>query len=163
MPPAKRTAATPAADQQLPVAVDTTSFTVLLQPIDLVPVQVALQTFALLEADLSLHLIERDREGAWKPDPYTPQGPGQRFARYWTIVIMQTGASLAPVSCPIMCVLASQPHVQSSRVSSSGCSVPHVHHSRTQMSVGLKSTLPNRLVAPNATAAVPTGANRSDQ
>jgi hypothetical protein len=31
-----------------------------LQPIDLVPAQSALQTFALLEADLCLHLIEDD-------------------------------------------------------------------------------------------------------
>src|SRR5438552_19099069 len=53
MPPAKRTVATSA-------TVDTTSIAVPLQPLDLVPVQPALQTFALLEADLCLHLIERD-------------------------------------------------------------------------------------------------------
>src|SRR6476659_11158029 len=53
MPPAKRTVATPA-------TVDTTSTSARLQPLDLVPVQAALQTFALLEADLCLHLIERD-------------------------------------------------------------------------------------------------------
>jgi hypothetical protein len=39
---------------------DTASAPVRLQPLDLVPVQAALQTFALLEADLGLHLIERD-------------------------------------------------------------------------------------------------------
>jgi MoxR-like ATPase len=53
MPPAKRTVATPA-------TVDTTSASVPLQPLNLVPVQSALQTFVLLEADLGLHLIERD-------------------------------------------------------------------------------------------------------
>ena len=53
MPPAKRTVATSA-------TVDTTSIAVPLQPLDLVPVQAALQTFALLEADLCGHLIERD-------------------------------------------------------------------------------------------------------
>jgi hypothetical protein len=37
-----------------------TTYTVPLQPLDLVSVQSALQTFALLEADLCLHLIERD-------------------------------------------------------------------------------------------------------
>jgi len=53
MPPAKHTTATPA-------TVDTTSAAVSLQPLDLVPIQAALQTFALLETDLCLHLIERD-------------------------------------------------------------------------------------------------------
>ena len=53
MPPAKHTTATPA-------TVDTTSAAVSLQPLDLVPIQAALQTFALLEADLCQHLIERD-------------------------------------------------------------------------------------------------------
>lgn len=52
MPPTKRT--TTAA------ITDTTNSSSLLQPLDLVPVQAALQTFALLEADLCLHLIERD-------------------------------------------------------------------------------------------------------
>src|SRR6476646_5071822 len=53
MSPAKRTIATPA-------TADTISPTSSLQPLDLVPLQTALQTFALLEADLCLHLIERD-------------------------------------------------------------------------------------------------------
>src|SRR6266540_4130046 len=52
MSPAKRTAT--------PATADTTSAAVSLQPLDLMPVQAALQTFALLEADLCLHLIERD-------------------------------------------------------------------------------------------------------
>ena len=52
MPPAKRTATS--------ATVDTTSIAVPLQPLDLVPVQAALQTFALLETDLCRHLIERD-------------------------------------------------------------------------------------------------------
>ncbi len=45
MSPAKRTITTPA-------TADTISTAVSLQPLDLVPVQAALQTFALLEADL---------------------------------------------------------------------------------------------------------------
>ena len=53
MPPAKRTVATP-------TTVDTTSAAVPLQSLDLAPIQAALQTFALLEADLCQHLIERD-------------------------------------------------------------------------------------------------------
>ena len=60
MPPTKRTTATSAVDQHLSVTVDTTNHTAPLQPLDLVPVQTALQTFALLESDLCLHLIERD-------------------------------------------------------------------------------------------------------
>ena len=60
MPTAKRSTTPTAADQRSPTVVDTTSYTVPLQPLDLVPVQAALQTFALLEADLGLHLIERD-------------------------------------------------------------------------------------------------------
>jgi len=53
MSPAKRTITAPA-------TADTTSTAVPLQPLDLVPLQAALQTFALLEADLCQHLIERD-------------------------------------------------------------------------------------------------------
>src|SRR5215211_4888549 len=53
MSPAKRTTVTPA-------PTDTTSIAVPLQPLDLLPIQTALQTFALLEADLCRHLIERD-------------------------------------------------------------------------------------------------------
>jgi MoxR-like ATPase len=53
MSPAKRTVATAATAVTISAAVR-------LQPLDLVPVQAALQTFALLEADLGLHLIERD-------------------------------------------------------------------------------------------------------
>src|SRR5205814_7239813 len=53
MPPAKRTIADVA-------TVDTTTAAIPLQQLDLVPIQAALQTFALLEADLGLHLIERD-------------------------------------------------------------------------------------------------------
>src|SRR5688572_24913322 len=53
MPPAKQTTTTP-------TTVHTTGAAIPLQPLDLVPVQAALQTFALLEADLCLHLIERD-------------------------------------------------------------------------------------------------------
>ena len=53
MPPAKRTVA-------ISATVDTTSAAVPLQPLDLVPVQAALQTFSLLETDLCRHLIERD-------------------------------------------------------------------------------------------------------
>jgi MoxR-like ATPase len=60
MPSTKRNSVTTAADQHPSTAVDTASYMVPLQPLDLVPVQVALQTFALLEADLGLHLIERD-------------------------------------------------------------------------------------------------------
>ena len=52
MSPAKRTAT--------PATADTTSAAVSLQPLDLMPVQAALQTFALLETDLCQHLIERD-------------------------------------------------------------------------------------------------------
>src|SRR6266511_468810 len=52
MSPAKRTAT--------PATADTTNAAVSLQPLDLVPTQAALQTFALLETDLCRHLIERD-------------------------------------------------------------------------------------------------------
>ena len=52
MPPTKR--------NDVPATVDTTSAPVHLQPLDLVPIQAALQTFAQLEADLCRHLIERD-------------------------------------------------------------------------------------------------------
>src|SRR6266498_4571822 len=53
MSPTKRTAT-------LATAADTTNAAVSLQPLDLTPIQAALQTFALLEADLCQHLIERD-------------------------------------------------------------------------------------------------------
>jgi MoxR-like ATPase len=53
MSPAKRTIA-------IPATADTISPASSLQRLDLVPLQAALQTFALLEGDLCLHLIERD-------------------------------------------------------------------------------------------------------
>jgi MoxR-like ATPase len=53
MSPAKRTVATSA-------TVDSTNTAIALQPLDLLPIQAALQTFSLLEADLCQHLIERD-------------------------------------------------------------------------------------------------------
>src|SRR5262249_29521308 len=53
MSSAKRAVATPA-------ALDSTNTAISLQPLYLVPIQAALQTFAQLEADLCLHLIERD-------------------------------------------------------------------------------------------------------
>jgi len=53
MPPAKRTIA-------MLATVDMTSAAVALQPLDLEPIYAALQTFARLEADLCLYLIERD-------------------------------------------------------------------------------------------------------
>ncbi len=52
MPPTKR--------NHVPAAVNTNSVPRPLQPLDLVPSQPALQTFAQLEADLCRHLIERD-------------------------------------------------------------------------------------------------------
>jgi MoxR-like ATPase len=53
MSSAKRAVATSA-------TVDATNTAITMQPLNLVPIQAALQTFAQLEADLCLHLIERD-------------------------------------------------------------------------------------------------------
>lgn len=51
---------TPTKRNDVPAAVDTSSIATSLQPLDLVPIQTALQTFSQLEADLCRHLIERD-------------------------------------------------------------------------------------------------------